>query len=72
MSEVKDKRLNAIGVILHQKNEEIRKLKEENAMLRGQLTEAQKQQNREDDMVFRLVHERPAPSRDCLRMVVRV
>lgn len=72
MSEVYDKNLKAIGVILHRKNEEIRRLQEENARLRGQLTDAQRKQNREDEMVFRLIREKPAMSTGCLRVVVKV
>lgn len=70
MSETQNENLRVIGGILRRKDEEIRRLQEENAKLRGIRTEAQKQQDREDAEVFRLLHSRPSMSEGCIRVVI--
>lgn len=71
MTEVQAENLRALGGILRQKNEEILRLREENAELRGQLTEAQKQMDAEDEMVFRLLKEKPELSVGEIHVILR-
>ena len=70
--EGKKESMRMIGQILHRKNELIQQLREENARLRGELSEAQKRQNREDDEVIAIVHRKAEASEGCLHMVIQI
>lgn len=60
------------GEILKKKNKRIAELEAEIAALRGILTEEQKQQDEEDQEVFRFLREKPRMSEGCLRIVIEV
>ena len=70
--EGKAESLRMLGEILHRKNEQIRQLREENARLRGELTAAQEEQDRQDAEVFRLLREKPEISSECVHIVFTV
>lgn len=71
MAAVNDQKLAMLAAYIRRLKDENRKLREENASLRGRITKEQAAINRADMEVFRLVRHNAKPS-DCLHIVIGV